>query len=88
MQAAHADEAAMVYNGMMNIGVRPTVEGTSRVIEVHIFNFDANIYHQTLRVYVHHRLRAEVKFDGLDGLKKQLAIDEKNAIEHLRFVKD
>ena len=88
LQAAHADEAAMVYNGMMNIGVRPTVEGTSRVIEVHIFNFDANIYHQTLRVYVHHRLRAEVKFDGLDGLKKQLAIDEKNAIEHLRFVKD
>ncbi|TAD83920.1 MAG: bifunctional riboflavin kinase/FAD synthetase [Bacteroidetes bacterium] len=75
-----------VYNGMMNIGVRPTVEGTSRVIEVHIFNFDANIYQQTLRVFVHQKLRAEIKFDGLPALKQQLAHDKQNALQHLALL--
>ncbi len=62
--------------GMMNIGIRPTVDGTKRVIEVNIFEFDEDIYGQTLRVYVHAWLRGEIKFSGLDALKEQLAKDK------------
>ncbi len=73
------DNDARLYNAMMNIGYRPTVEGKSRTIEVHIFNFDEDIYGKILRVYVHAHLRNEVKFNGLDALKMQLAKDKQNA---------
>jgi len=68
-----------VYKGMMNIGVRPTVDGTKRSIEVNIFNFDRDIYGQQLRVSLKKYLRGEVKFNGLDELKAQLAIDKEQA---------
>ena len=73
-------------NGMMNIGVRPTVDGTQRMIEVHIFDFDAMIYDEVLRIHVYHRLRDEQKFQGLDGLKAQLAQDAANARELLQAI--
>ena len=66
--------------GMMNIGVRPTVGGTRRVIEVNIFEFDGDLYGKTIRVYVKKRLRDEKKFDGLESLKKQLADDRLQAL--------
>jgi riboflavin kinase/FMN adenylyltransferase len=66
--------------GMMNIGIRPTLGGTQRVIEVNIFDFDRNIYGQLLRVYVKDFLREEQKFSGLDGLKEQLKKDKANAL--------
>jgi riboflavin kinase/FMN adenylyltransferase len=71
------------YKGMMNIGTRPTVDGTKRVIEVNIFDFDAAIYGATLRVYLKKYLRQEQKFNGLDALKKQLAQDKINALHAL-----
>ena len=64
------------YNGMMNIGTRPTVDGSKRVIEVNIFNFDETIYGSSLQVKIKKRLRDEVKFSGLDALKEQLAKDK------------
>ena len=68
---------------MMNIGIRPTVDGKKKVIEVNIFNFDKEIYGETLQVHVHHYLRGEVKFNGLDELKNQLQKDKLAAIEIL-----
>lgn len=68
--------------GMMNIGVRPTVQGTHRTIEVNLFNFDREIYGETIRVYFFKRLRGEVKFESLDALKTQLAKDKKE-VENL-----
>lgn len=68
-----------VLQGMMNIGVRPTVGGTKRVIEVNLFSFNQDIYGKVLKVIVNSFLRKEKKFDGLEGLKKQLALDKKNA---------
>ena len=62
--------------GMMNIGMRPTVGGTKRVIEVHIFDFNEEIYHKTIRITLIKWLRPEQKFNGLDELKVQLAMDE------------
>ena len=72
-----------IFGGMMNIGLRPTVDGKKRVIEVNIFDFDGDIYGQTLRIHVLQQLRSEVKFDGLEGLKAQLAKDKSAAIEVL-----
>lgn len=68
---------------MMNIGVRPTVGGTKKVIEVNIFDFDTSIYNQTIRVYVNYFLRDEVKFNGLDALKEQVSTDKINALKLL-----
>lgn len=72
------------YKGMMNIGLRPTVDGKKKVIEVHIFDFDADIYGRTLQVHLHHYLRGEVKFNGLDELKAQLQKDKLAAREKLQ----
>lgn len=66
--------------GMMNIGIRPTVDGTKRVIEVNIFNFDEDIYGQTLKITLKKNLRSEVKFAGLEELKGQLAKDKEDAM--------
>ncbi|CAA9483940.1 MAG: FMN adenylyltransferase / Riboflavin kinase [uncultured Segetibacter sp.] len=68
-----------LLKGMMNIGLRPTVNGTKRTIEVNIFKFDQDIYGQYMRVCVNAHLRGEVKFNGLDQLKDQLAKDKVNA---------
>ena len=62
-------------DGMMNIGIRPTVDGQKKVIEVNIFNFDEDIYEQNMTVYVYEFIRGEVKFNGLDALKAQLNKD-------------
>ena len=70
-------------SGMMNIGVRPTVDGKKRMIEVNIFDFDEDIYTQILRVHVKHYIRGEVKFNGLDELKTQLLKDKVSAKELL-----
>lgn len=66
-------------NGMMNIGVRPTVDGINRVIEVNLFDFDQDIYGKAMEVSVMHFLRGEEKFNGLDALKNQLALDKELA---------
>jgi len=73
-----------IYKGMMNIGFRPTIEGTVRVIEVNLFEFDADIYGEILQVSVRHFLRSEQKFAGLEALKEQLAKDKNTAIESLQ----
>ena len=65
-----------LLNGMMNIGVRPTVDGHKKVIEVNIFDFDQDIYDQTIVVQVFEFIRGEQKFDGLESLKQQLAQDK------------
>ena len=72
------------YQGMMNIGVRPTVDGTKRVIEVNILNFDGDLYGKTIMVHVKKFLRTEQKFNGLDALKHQLALDRDNTREYFK----
>lgn len=62
--------------GMMSIGFRPTVDGKQRVIEVNIFDFNADIYDQRLLVYVKKYLRPELKFDNLETLVKQIDQDK------------
>ncbi len=75
------DEPTRTYRGMMNIGVRPTVDGSRKTIEVNIFNFDRDIYGKVLKISVRRFLRSERKFSGLDELKAQLSVDKENAME-------
>ena len=63
------------FNGMMNIGVRPTVNGSTRSIETHLFDFSGDIYGSKMRISIKKFLRPEQKFDGLDGLTRQLKKD-------------
>ncbi len=63
--------------GMLNIGHRPTVGGKELRLEVHLLDFNQDIYHQELQVSLLYRLREERKFENLEELKIQLEIDKK-----------
>lgn len=65
------------YQGMAYIGHRPTINGMTRNIEVNIFDFNEDIYNQVLRMNFIHFVRHDVKFSSLEGLKEQLALDQK-----------
>jgi len=67
--------------GVVNIGVRPTIETASgqRVLELHLFDFTADIYGQDVEVIFRRFLRPEQKFAGLDALKAQIALDVADA---------
>ena len=69
---------------MINIGKRPTVDGTDMTIEVNIFDFDKDIYGERLKVEFVDRIRNEVKFDNLDALKNQIHLDKIQVLEILK----
>tara|TARA_Y100001934_G_C12334505_1_gene766840 strand:+ start:801 stop:1751 length:951 start_codon:yes stop_codon:yes gene_type:complete len=68
-----------IFDGMLNIGVRPTVNGSNNTIEVHLFDFSEDIYGEQIRVYFYHRIRDEKKFNSLEELKHQLDEDRETA---------
>ncbi len=63
------------FNGVANIGSKPTLNGTRVQLEVHLFDFKGNIYGQFMKVELVHKLRDEKKFDGLAALTAQIAED-------------
>ncbi|HEY4286059.1 MAG TPA: bifunctional riboflavin kinase/FAD synthetase [Puia sp.] len=69
--------------GMMSIGIRPTVGGKVRTIEVNLFDFNEDIYGRELRVFVKKYLRPEVKFHGLPALIEQLGKDKEDTLAAL-----
>lgn len=69
--------------GMMNIGNRPTVNGITQTIEINLFDFNEDIYGQTITVALLKRMRNEQKFDSLDALKNQLALDKQTALSYI-----
>ncbi len=71
------------YIGMMNIGYRPTFTVNDELsMEVHIIDFDDNIYDQTIKIECIHRIRDEKKFNGVDALIEQLNKD-RNTVANL-----
>jgi len=73
------------FNGVANVGSRPTVSGVRQQLEVHIFDFDSDLYGQVIEVVVLKKLRDEMKFDSLEALKKQIGVDCVNARQHLKI---
>lgn len=72
--------------GMMNIGTRPTVDGTTQTIEINFFDFKQDLYGQEITVSLLHRMRSEQKFESLDALKIQLSKDKINAQSYIRKI--
>ena len=72
-----------LYNGMSNIGVRPTIDHGELTIEINIFDFDEDIYDETITILFVDRLRDEKKFDSLDTLKEQLGKDREQSMRLL-----
>jgi riboflavin kinase/FMN adenylyltransferase len=72
------------YKGMMYIGTRPVVNGKYRVIEVNIFNFTENIYGEIVQVELHHFIREDIPFKGLEELTVQLKKDKEATLEKMQ----
>ena len=70
--------ASQTYQGIANFGVRPTVNGQGALLEVHIIDFEKDIYGEVLEVKFIKMLRTERKFDSLDSLKQQISRDIKS----------
>ncbi|GAC1389341.1 MAG: bifunctional riboflavin kinase/FAD synthetase [Ktedonobacteraceae bacterium] len=73
-----------VYNGVANIGIRPTFNGTERRIEVHIFDANLDLYGKRLVVDFIARLRGEQRFSGIEALKAQISSDAQQARQRLQ----
>ncbi|AAU38359.1 MULTISPECIES: bifunctional riboflavin kinase/FAD synthetase [Basfia] len=72
------------FQGVANIGQRPTVNGVEQRLEVHLFDFDENLYGQNIAVTFCHKIRNEMKFPSLNALKQQIARDVLVAQQYFR----
>ncbi len=77
------DAEGRSWNGVANLGTRPTVGGGSPVLEVHLLGFSGDLYGQTLEVCFEKHLRPEIKFPSLEALRGQIARDAAAALEAL-----
>ena len=68
-----------VLNGVANVGTRPTVDGSYCVLEIHLFDFDSDIYGRYLDVEFCRKLREEKKFESFEALKQQIEFDAEQA---------
>jgi len=75
MRGAERDLGAVLVNGVANVGVRPTVAGTRTLLEVHLFDFDREIYGAHVCVNFLNKLRDEQRFDSFEALKSQINQD-------------
>jgi riboflavin kinase/FMN adenylyltransferase len=81
--AVTVEQAGNKYKGMAYIGSRPTINGMTRNIEVNLFDFDKEIYGETIRMNFLHYVRGDIKFNGLDELKTQIAQDKIDVLKLL-----
>jgi riboflavin kinase/FMN adenylyltransferase len=77
-----------LHFGILNIGYRPTVTDNKqeKTIEVHILNYDGLLYNEKITVYFHERIREEMRFNGIDELRKQLEKDRSDALNLLENI--
>lgn len=73
--------------GMMNIGVKPTLGEHKLSIEVHLLDFNKDIYNQKIQVNILERVRDEQKFESFANLKSQLELDKNNTIQYFENIK-
>lgn len=65
--------------GVANVGRRPTVNGVRQQLEVHLFDFQSDLYGRQIEVVLHYKLRDEIKFESFDALKAQIERDAQTA---------
>ena len=72
-------EKNLSVNGVANVGKRPTVDGQNLQLEVHLFDFNADLYGQQVCVEFKHKIRDEKRFDSFEELKDQIVKDSEEA---------
>lgn len=85
--AVHVEVTGQTFNGMMNIGKNPSLIFKKHSIEVHIFDFDSDIYNEQIEVRLIKHIREEISFNNLDDLKIQLEQDKATVKALLNFNK-
>lgn len=83
--AAYVNFNNHLYQGMTNIGLRPTINAHQLTIETNIFDFDDDIYYERISIQLVERIRDEKKFDNLDVLRNQLKADKDATLRILNF---
>lgn len=78
--ASEVDIDGTIYKAMSNVGVRPSVDGKTRLLETHIFGFSGYLYGQTLRVSLLRKIRDEKRFSSIEELQQQLEIDREKIL--------
>lgn len=88
--AVHVDVDGKQYEGMLNIGFRPTIEeGMSlKTIEVNLFDFKGDIYDKRITLIFRERIRDEKKFERIEQLRNQLVMDKSDALKLLKAYKE
>lgn len=83
--AVHVLHKGTYYPGMLNVGVRPTIDSANPVktIEAHLFDVDIDLYDEEIVIYFRKRIRDEIKFPGVRALKEQLRNDEREIRRYL-----
>ena len=76
-----------IFNGVANIGARPTISGVRQQLEVHIFNFNDDIYSQCIEVVIKKKLRQVMKFENLAALTAQIKLDSEQAKQVLNSIR-
>ncbi len=76
--------SSRVYNGVANIGIRPTFNGKERIVEAHLLDTELDLYDKRITIDFIARLRDEQRFAGIDALKAQIATDAQEARQLLR----
>ena len=79
-QSEIKNQKLKIYKGMAYIGHRPTINGMSQNIEVNIFDFADDIYHQSIQLNFLHFIRHDIKFESLEKLTEQLGRDKENTL--------
>ena len=75
-----------IYSGVTNVGVRPTVDTSTSAVtaETFILDYDGNLYGKTVRIEFYKLLRPEMKFSGIDELKRQILSDAERTREYFK----
>ncbi|MFV0314424.1 MAG: bifunctional riboflavin kinase/FAD synthetase [Anaerotignum sp.] len=72
------------YYGVTNIGINPTVNGSDKIVETFLLDFDKDVYGDTLQVFFYKFLRSERKFPSIEELREQIQLNAKQAREYFQ----
>jgi riboflavin kinase/FMN adenylyltransferase len=72
------------WRGVASVGTRPTIDGTVTLLEVHLLDFEGDLYGRQVEVEFCSKLRDEIRYDNLDLLTQQIAIDVQQAKEYFK----
>ena len=73
-----------MYNGMLYVGTRPTYNMQETTIEIHIFDFNEDIYHRQISFHILHKIRHEIQFESTDKLIEQLHRDKETVYKYFQ----